>query len=278
MGLKKLYVSDVDGTLTRETADPTDKTRKTMKFLIAEGVNFTIATGRSLGGAVLVKEQLGITLPVICFNGSLVYDTKENKPLNIVPIPHTSAEKLFDLFEKVSLPYRYCIYNHKLGQVVTYRPDEMSFPISKSINPKTGLLYEKVIVSKNIRQYHTTGDVLYIGYSCEKDKLLKLGDSVDELADIKYSIHSDPYKEDYWYMDVYSEMSGKNVGAQFMKDYLKADELVTFGDNFNDYCMLKNADRSYVAPEADRTLKEIATGILQCNNDCVANFIINDNK
>lgn len=276
--MKTIYVSDVDGTLTRGASNPTPRTSKIMKQLIAEGTNFTIATGRSLGGAMLIKEQLGITLPVICFNGSLVFDTKENKPLNIIPIPQDTAQKLFDLFEKVDLPYRFCIYEHATGQVVSYRPEPLSFPVTRQINPNTGLVYEKVIVKKNIRQHCEEGDVLYVGYSCEKDKLLKLGDSVDELKDITYSIHSDPYRENYWYMDVYSALSGKNVGAQFVKKYAGADELVTFGDNFNDYCMLKNADRSYAAPEADKVLKEIATGVLNCDNDCVADFVQNDKK
>ncbi|MEG1993788.1 MAG: HAD-IIB family hydrolase [Oscillospiraceae bacterium] len=276
--METLYISDVDGTLTRQTASPTERTRQIIRGLVESGTSFTIATGRSLGGAILIKEQLGISLPVISFNGSLVFDTKENLPLNIIPIEKETAEKLFDLFEDAALPFRYCIYNHKLGQVISYREEKSQFPISETINPKTGLTYEKVVVGKNIRQHHTDGDVLYVGYSCEKEKLLRLGENLDNLKDISYSIHSDPYQDDYWYMDIYSAKSGKNVGAQFLKKHIGADELVTFGDNFNDYCLLKNADRSYAVPEADATLKEIATGILQCDNDCVANFILNDKK
>ncbi|MEG1448237.1 MAG: HAD hydrolase family protein, partial [Oscillospiraceae bacterium] len=79
--METLYISDVDGTLTRQTASPTERTRQIIRGLVESGTSFTIATGRSLGGAILIKEQLGISLPVISFYGSLVFDTNEILPL-----------------------------------------------------------------------------------------------------------------------------------------------------------------------------------------------------
>ena len=276
-GVKALYVSDVDGTLTRKDAYPTPETKEILSKLIGEkGLNFTIATGRSLGGAILVKESLGIELPVVCFNGALCFDAENDRVVSMYPIESSLAQKILDLFEEKELPYRYCMFLEERGGIISYRQIPMRFEITKSQNKKTACPYEEVVVKKEIREHSRDGEILYIGHSDKKQRLLRLKDGLDSLEGISYSIHSDPYVEDYWYIDIYSSRAGKDVGARDVQKLISADSLVTFGDNFNDLPLLKNADRSYTVPEADQSIKNIATGVLEDSPDCVARFIQKD--
>lgn len=269
----RLYVSDVDGTLTKKSAYPTEKTKEILGELLKKGCNFTIATGRSLGSAVLVKELLDLNLPIICFNGAFAFDTEKDEVVSSYPIKREVAEQVLDIFEKINLPYRFCMFNEERQQVVSYRTFKPRLEITKSKNKKTGFPYEEVFVEDEIRSHSKEGEILYIGHSCEKEKLILLEKDLKNVKGISYAIHSDPYNADNWFIDIYSDKAGKDVGAYDIKNLIGADELVTFGDNFNDYPLLKNADRSYTVAKADEEIKKIVTAVLPDNEDCVAEFV-----
>ena len=47
----RLVVSDLDGTLLNQKSEISDETREIIRKLIENGVDFAIATGRSIGSA-----------------------------------------------------------------------------------------------------------------------------------------------------------------------------------------------------------------------------------
>ena len=52
------------------------------------------------------------------------------------------------------------------------------------------------------------------------------------------------------------------------------DKLVCFGDNLNDLSMFEGADECYAVSNAHESVKQIATGIIDSNNnDGVARFL-----
>ncbi len=58
---------------------------------------------------------------------------------------------------------------------------------------------------------------------------------------------------------------------------LNYDELVVFGDNWNDMPMIDIADRSYAPENALPEIKKVVTAVLEsCNNDGVAKFLKNE--
>ena len=69
MNHKKLYISDLDGTLLDNDARLSDFTAEAINKLIMQGMNFTFATARSVYSAKPITSKLNISVPCILMNG-----------------------------------------------------------------------------------------------------------------------------------------------------------------------------------------------------------------
>ena len=99
------------------------------------------------------------------------------------------------------------------------------------------------------------------------------GKNIDE---IKTLLKEDDEKEFYW-LEFAKKGSTKKDALIFLKDYLKINNLVTFGDNLNDVSMFSIADESYAVGNAHSDLKKLATEVIGTNiENAVANKIKND--
>lgn len=76
-----LLVTDLDGTLLTSDKRITAKSKDAVLKLRDSGGDITIATGRSVESARKYVDEIGIELPVIVYNGVMIYDYKSEKPL-----------------------------------------------------------------------------------------------------------------------------------------------------------------------------------------------------
>lgn len=70
----KLIALDMDGTLLNSRGVVTEKTRLALRRAMEQGVQVTISTGRSFHGAAKTARELGITCPVMVYNGGMLVD------------------------------------------------------------------------------------------------------------------------------------------------------------------------------------------------------------
>ena len=69
--------------------------------------------------------------------------------------------------------------------------------------------------------------------------------------------------------------TSKSNAIRQLKDLLQCDRVVVFGDGKNDIDMFQMADVSYAMENAVDELKEIATGVIESNNnDGVAKWLL----
>ena len=75
----KLIALDMDGTLLNSRGEITAETRRALTAAMEQGIRVTISTGRSFHGAEKAAEELGLTCPVMAYNGGMLVDptTKE---------------------------------------------------------------------------------------------------------------------------------------------------------------------------------------------------------
>lgn len=74
-----LVASDLDGTLLTHAKTISPKNRQAIKLLRESGSDITIATGRSIESARKYVKAVGVTLPVIVYNGVVIYDYETEK-------------------------------------------------------------------------------------------------------------------------------------------------------------------------------------------------------
>jgi len=91
--LFRLVVLDIDGTLL----DPSDVVRPAVQAAIRAcrqlGVEVALATGRRLRTTRPVVEQLALRLPLVLYNGALVWDSEQERPLAERPLERAALER-----------------------------------------------------------------------------------------------------------------------------------------------------------------------------------------
>ena len=91
----RLIAIDLDDTLLREDLTVSEGTRQAMTEAIARGVHITIATGRMFDSAQKIARQVGLNVPIITYQGSLIKNLLDEEVLYERSVPVEIAEKLY---------------------------------------------------------------------------------------------------------------------------------------------------------------------------------------
>ena len=77
----RLLALDIDGTLLdRQTDIPlTERTKRAIGSVLETGAGVTLATGRTSNSAIPFSRDLGLTLPIISYQGSLTSNPVTNE-------------------------------------------------------------------------------------------------------------------------------------------------------------------------------------------------------
>ena len=106
----RLLALDIDGTLLdRQTDIPlTERTKRAIASVLETGAGVTLATGRTSNSAIPFSRALGLTLPIISYQGSLTSNPVTNEIIRETPVPLPLARRLIRLLEERGLnPYVY---------------------------------------------------------------------------------------------------------------------------------------------------------------------------
>ena len=68
----KLFVTDMDGTLLNNSRKISEGNKARIRQAVADGMIFTIATGRMYCSALPYAKELGVDVPIITYNGALI--------------------------------------------------------------------------------------------------------------------------------------------------------------------------------------------------------------
>lgn len=101
--MKKLYITDLDGTLLNQNASISPYSEQVIKKIIKQGIHFTIATGRSPIRIFSILQNIPLKLPVILMNGAAIYDIENQECLSTVPICKTSFHRILDTEQKANI-------------------------------------------------------------------------------------------------------------------------------------------------------------------------------
>jgi 5-amino-6-(5-phospho-D-ribitylamino)uracil phosphatase len=268
----KLFVSDLDGTLLNSNLIVSDNSVSIINDLIDNyNLNFTVATARSLASAWDLISKIKLKYPIILSNGVFVYDpiTKSN-----------ILENIFSASEAITLIKLYEEY--KLNPIVhTIHPLFGNKIFYKGIFNKGENEYFQEKLSKNDKRLFITNNYSeIIDHKIVKIYIINTKDNIDPLYKVvknnyNYCYHyaEDIYSKFYW-LETNHINANKRDSLMFMKKQLNIDKIVTFGDNFNDLQMFEISDECYAVSNAVEPIKNIATKVIDTNNnDGVATYL-----
>lgn len=263
-----LYVTDLDGTLLRSDTTISEYTVNTLNRLICEeGVMFTYATARSFVSASPLVRELDLCCPAVIFNGVFVVDPKTGRHIieNVYSEECQRLAREFFIQEDLAP----LVYSNIAGRErVSYlesRFDDVASYVNSRKNDKR---------LRPVRDYGELfeGDIFYFTLIDPKstEPLDKVFTPENGFA---RNVQRDTYDDMIWY-EIYDKSASKANAVLQVKELLRADDLVCFGDNLNDISMIKVSDTGVAVENACGELKALSDAVTDSNNnDGVARFI-----
>ena len=260
--MKTLYVTDLDGTLLNSQSKISEYSIQVINKLVEEGTMFTYATARSLSSASLVTKGLTTDIPVIIYNGTFILNATTGEIVSSNIFNDTEKQFIIDLLAKYKiypLVYSYIDGIEKVSWLCGNENDGIKNYLhsrkgDKRLNPLTN---EKSLY---------IGNVFYFTCIGGKEELLPIYNALKDNSHYNCIFQQELYCEEYWCEIMHKKATKANAILQ-LKDILRCDKIVSFGDAINDIPMFTISDESYAVINAIAELKAISTGIISSNDD-----------
>lgn len=273
--MKKLYISDMDGTLLQSDGTLSLYTKEKLNEFYKKGIPFSVATARSMVSATPLLEGVHFAAPIVLMNGVFVYNTETEKAVKYHEIPYSAIRKVLDIF-----------YSQDLHPFMFLYSDDYKLSIKYTVFDNDGMKeFYDMRVDMLDGRFTQTDDMavipqgqhpVYINYYALPEILDPVVEKLKDIPEISFAYYKDSYSDD-WLIEIYSHTASKANGAYETAKIIDAQHIVAFGDNLNDIIMLRDADTAVAVENAVPQVKEIADIIIGNNNDdSVVKFIEND--
>ncbi len=261
----RLIAADLDYTLLDENSEISNRTREAVQKAVSLGVKFIIATGRMFKTSVKYMKDLGLEhdWPLINYHGAMIKTALSNRVLLHGPLDNKIASEVIEETHRKGLHVSMFVgdnlyvreenehtrYYHSLtnidlqpvGNLVTYLKQKNLNPTKLSIISWDGQIDE---IESYLKKFY--GDKLSI-------------------------LQSRPY-----FLEVTDIQATKGQALQWFahQEGIKAEEIIAFGDGYNDLDMLGFAGLGVaVANAKPEVLKRAALVTGPHNEDGVAKII-----
>ncbi|MEG2506352.1 MAG: HAD family hydrolase [Longicatena sp.] len=263
----KLIVADMDGTLLDDKKQIDNEMIPLLKQLKERNILLTLASGRNIHIMKSFVEELSIELPIITNNGATLY--LNNKCIYEKSMHIDELTYALNLLTNKDIPY---IAYAKEGVYILEEDDRFQFFLSR-LRGKTDIYKAsklsditfhsifKVVVIHEDTAYMS--DVMNaINAHCTNLHIVRSEGSIYTLTHI-LATKGETLKR---ILDMY------NIGA---------NEVLAFGDNYNDISLFKCARISVAMSNAEEEVKKEATFITKTNNEhgvsiFIKNYLINN--
>ena len=266
---KTLYVTDLDGTLMRGDKSVSERSISIINKLIEEGMNFTVASARSVSSLQHIVKPLDISIPLVVRNGTAL---AAPGTLEIMEKAVFTKEEVSSIREILTdlLIYGFTSIWHGGEMEKVFYAGEHSLGIKKYLEEHEGEKGLKIV--SDIDELWA-GDVGYITMIDDRDVLRPVYEKVKESSGWEAVFQQDSYDEEYW-LEICPENSTKAKAIVRLKEKLGLERIVVFGDSVNDIPMFQVADEAYAVENALPELKKYATAVIGSNEeDGVAEYL-----
>ncbi|MCY9870041.1 Cof-type HAD-IIB family hydrolase [Vibrio barjaei] len=254
----RLLALDLDGTVLNSEHTISRELIETIQQ-IAISTHVVIVTGRHHVAAKPYYDQLGLSTPIICCNGTYIFDYQSNSVIQENAIDKSTAKQFITLSQAHNL------------KMVMYVRNAMLYSRSRPIDYMESLLTWSLTFPENDRPNIQKVDDFQLEAQ-RSDYIWKFvveGD-VDSFAKLPF-IKSHFNGERSWVDRVDFAATGNSKGNALSRYVfplgIALEECVAVGDNHNDISMLKAAGIGIAMQNADDTVKSTADLITQTTND-----------
>ncbi|WP_127530587.1 Cof-type HAD-IIB family hydrolase [Paenibacillus kobensis] len=249
----KLIAIDIDDTLLNDELAVTEGTKQAMAAAIEQGVLVTLATGRMYASARQIASQIGLNVPIITYQGSLVKTLLEGEVLYERSVPTEDAKRLDE----------YCVAHNLHLQLYV---DDVLYVREDNDKAKRYSQLSKI-------PYVVEPDFASL-LNKPQTKMLIIDDPdlLDRVAEelkplIGERVHITKSKAHY--LEFTHKEGTKGHALRFLAEHIgcTAEQAIAIGDAWNDREMIEAAGLGVAMGNALPALKEIADFVTLSNNE-----------
>lgn len=247
----KLVAMDMDGTLLNEKLEISSRTKKAIQQAKEENVQVTLATGRMYQSVLPFAQELGLAIPLITYNGALVRDSVTGETYYHEPVPLEYAQRIVQLVERRGL------------HLNVYLNDNLYVrEINDQVKLYVGIAKVEAHAVGNMQEFlqEAPTKMLIIG---EPEQLATLAQEIrEELGEQVEITKSKPY-----FLEIISRKVTKGQALKVLAQQLgiKQEEVVAFGDNYNDLSMIEYAGLGVAMANGPKDVQEKADLVASSN-------------
>ena len=268
---KTLYISDLDGTLLNKNAELSDYTRESLRALLTDGLNFSIATARTLVSAAKVLEGLAFRTPIVLMNGVLIYDTEQENYVKIHTIQPEAVSSVIRVLREFKITG--FIYELKNGELMTYHESPEEEPLRDFMQERI-IRYNKSFKHTDSFAQLPQDNIIYLTLLDTHERLAPVCDELASISGTDLTFYQDIYSRDLWYLELFSSGASKQNAVNYLRTNYGFERIVGFGDNLNDLPMFAACDLRVAVKNAKKEVQAAADIICGSNaEDGVAKWL-----
>jgi Cof subfamily protein (haloacid dehalogenase superfamily) len=252
----RLIVADLDGTLLDSAHVVSPMTEQAVRQAIAQGVLFTVATGKTFPSTPAIIHQFDIRIPVICGNGTAIY-APDGTILSENPIPLACAVEAVEMAQENSfVPVVYMdggllasVRDANVDELIAHHEPVPEFVPDVVVAMQNGAKPHKLILMHQdparVEQFQYRLEAAFEG----RAQVIRSG-----LASV---------------VEVLPLGVTKGTALLYLLDYLEISpqETIAFGDNCNDLDMIQRAGIGVAMGHAPVDVREGADYVTGTNDE-----------
>ena len=241
----RLLVCDLDGTLLENPPELDLALVEGLRCAMERGLIFTIATGRMPPGTARYRDELGVTAPMIFYNGALVRDHEERRDLMTLTLPRGILWQAHDVIA------------HAPVDPLFYRDDQLyclaeSFAVRR-YSEEQRVPLEVIDAPGDFLRMGGFAKTLLIGHPATLPTVrAELEAIVGDAARLVMT------RTDY--LEIIPSVASKGAAIRFLAEHLGVPlaETIAVGDQENDLEMIEAAGLGIAMPRAPGTVRRAA--------------------
>ena len=242
-----LLCSDFDGTLFDGKVIP-EENIKAIKYFRENGGLFSVVSGRNPEFLVPFFEGYSFGVPVVSYNGAVLYDMDAGKLVSEHFMTGVTMDKLYTILHEIEGAYRFSFFN-KSGVI------------------REDIAKDGIIDPSRIENLYKFA----VSVTGEEADFVAARDRITEIMEDCVAVRS--YAN---YIEVLNRGYTKGPSTHRLAKMVGADTLVCVGDYENDMDMVEQADIGYAVENAIPALKAVADRITVSVKDAAIARIIEE--
>lgn len=262
--MKKLYVTDLDGTLLNSQIKLSNYTIDTLNRLIQSKLMITYSTARSFYTTSKLLSQVNFQMPCITYNGVYVIDAKTGEVLRKNLLEYSVFNEVMDIAKKLKLK-PFVFGKTALEEEKLLYENEENIAHVRFIEERRNRNDKRL--KKISSSEYQLDEFITISFLYPLEEIRSLEQILKKKYEDEISIKiiKDIYNEGYYTLEVSNKDANKGKMLEYVSEYLGIDlnNVTVFGDQANDKEMFEKAGTKVAVNNASGELKALADVILR---------------